>query len=107
MSLLDFGKVLKFNNGKKIGLICKDKTLRIFKKERDLFRLYNGWGLNLEAIKECQNVGVELIEIRTEKYIYKTNIYNYLNNAIKYKNPKGEKDIQMILPLKWFYRWNL
>ena len=102
------GKVIKMRNGKKLGIICSDKTFRTFRKEKKhLFKLYNGWAFNVELLKELRDVGVEWIEVHCNdtKYIYRTNIQNFFNCGIYYKNPKGEKDYQLILPLDYWFKY--
>ncbi|MCD6371681.1 MAG: hypothetical protein J7L39_03110, partial [Candidatus Aenigmarchaeota archaeon] len=74
------GKLIKFLNGKRIGVICRDKTFRIYKTEKKhLFRIYNGWAINKEVLKELSQIGIEWIEIHAydTKTIYRTHINNF------------------------------
>jgi len=107
--MLGEGKVVKFKNGKKIGVICKDKTFRTFKTEkRHLFRIYNGWSINEEIVKELKDIGIEWIEVQAydTKIIYRTKLANFLGGlAIHYRNPKKEKDFQLVLPLRFWQRF--
>ena len=107
--MLDKGKTIKFSNGKKLGVICKDMVFRIYGRDekKHLFRIYNGWALNRELLKDLKDIGVEIIEIHTKQNnIYKTNILNFFNmeKAILYKNPRGERDIQLVLPLEFWFK---
>ena len=103
--ILGQGKVIKFQNGKKLGVIRKDKVFMIPRnKKKHFFRLYNGWAVNLQLLKELRDIGIETIEIRTNdtKEIYRTHIDNFFRSGIIYKNPKNEKDIQIVLNKKYF-----
>lgn len=107
--MIERGKIVKFSNGKKLGVICKDLVFRIYGRDekRHLFRIYDGWALNRELLKELKSVGVEIIEIHTKQgNIYKTNILNFFDDtkSILYKNPRGERDIQLVLPLKYWFK---
>ena len=54
--MLDKGKTIKFSNGKKLGVICKDMVFRIYGRDekKHLFRIYNGWALNRELLKDLK-----------------------------------------------------
>jgi len=102
---LGMGKQIRFRNGKRIGIAGKDGVFRVFKKEkRHLFRIYNGRGKNLLLLKELKQGNYNFIEIHTSdtKKIYRTHIQNFFEHGIPYKNPKNEKDPQLILPLDFF-----
>ncbi|HDI06587.1 MAG TPA: hypothetical protein ENF39_01115 [Candidatus Aenigmarchaeota archaeon] len=105
---LGSGKLIKFKNGKKIGVIRADKTFMTFRNEKKhLFRIYNGWALNQKLLEELKDVGIEWIEIHANdtKFVYRTNIENFFSCGIYYKNPKGEKDYQIVLPLKFWSKF--
>jgi len=105
--LVGNGKVVKLQNGKKLGIIRKDKTFVSFRTEKKhLFRMYNGWAFNKKLLEELKDIGVEWIEIQTydTKMIYRTLLEDFFKVGIVYKNTKGEKDIQIILPLRY---WNI
>lgn len=95
------GKVIKIGN-KKMGVVCRDKVFRTFRKEKHKFRIYNGWGFNKELFKELRDIGIKFIEIHTEKRILKTQLGTILQKGINYKNPKKEKDYQFIVPETYF-----
>lgn len=99
------GKTMKFENGKKLGAICKDKVLRIFKTEsRHLFRMWDSWNINQQQLREFIDVGGKFIEIHTTdtKKIYKCSVNDYMNFGMPYKNPKDEGDFQLGLPRRYF-----
>jgi len=107
--MLEGEKVIKLSNGKKLGVVCRDLVFRIFGRDekKHLFRIYNGWALNKELLEDLRNMHVEFIEIHTKQgNIYKTNIVNFFDKekAIYYKNTKGEKDIQLVLPLSFWFK---
>lgn len=91
-----------------MGVVCKDKTFRAFKTERrHLFRIYNGWALNKILLEELKLTGIEWIEIHATDtgYIYRTSLQNFFNFGIFYQNKKGEKDPQIVLPLKFWAKF--
>jgi len=105
--LIGNGHQIKFKNGKKIGIIRSDGVFTSFKeKKKHFFRLYNGWSLNKELLNELKDIQTHTIEIVTKdtREIYSTNLSNFFNNGINYRNPKDEKDYQIILPLSF---WNV
>jgi len=98
-------KIVKFANGKKLGVVCKDGVFRSFKKEsKHLFKIYDGWGMNLNLLKELKEIGIEYIEIiaTDTNVIYRTHIDNFFSNGILYRNQKGEMDTQLILPKRFW-----
>lgn len=99
------GKLLRFLNGKRLGILRNDYIFTTFKlKSKHFFRIYNGWALNKILLKALRDVGVEIIEViaRDEKKVYKTNINNFFLHGIEYKNTKNEKDEQIILSLGYW-----
>ena len=106
--LLGNGKVVRFRNGKMLGVIRSDKTFMTFRKEKKhLFRMYNGWAFNKKLLEELRDIGIEWIEIHANdtKTIYRTNIENFFTVGIYYKNPKGEKDYQLVLQLRFWSKF--
>ncbi len=102
--LIGSGKIVRFLNGKKLGVIRSDKTFLTFRKKEHFFKIYNGWGINKVLLKELEDIGVEYIEIivRDEKTVYRTKLINFILNGIEYQNPKNEKDEQIILAKDYF-----
>jgi len=101
--LLGSGKLIRVRK-KKWGVIGKDKVFRSYRKEAHKFRVYDGWGINKELLKELLDVGVKFWEIHTEKRVLKIKLDAVIRYGISYKNPKKEKDYQLIVPEKWFER---
>ena len=102
------GKLIKFSNGKKLGVIRSDKTFMTFRKEKKhFFRIYNGWALNKKLLEELKTIGVEFVEVHANdtKYIYRTLLKNFFSVGIIYKNPKYDKDIQIVLPLRFWKKY--
>jgi len=101
------GKLIRMRNGKRLGVLRKDRTFVTYRSEKKhLFKAYNGWAFNLELLKELKDV-VDWIEVHTTdtKMVYRTNIQNFFNCGIYYKNPKGEKDYQIILNLRFWAKF--
>ena len=106
--MLGKGRQIKLRNGKKLGNIRTDRTFMTFRKEKKhLFRIYNGWALNRILLKELRDVGVEFVEVHATDtgYIYRTKLENFFTVGIYYKNPKNEKDEQIVLPLKYWAKY--
>lgn len=101
------GKVVKLLNGKKLGVIGKDKVFRVYRKKKTHFmKVYKGWFMNKTLLEELRDIGIEIIEIHAydEERIYRTLLDNFFRFGIKYINPKNEKDEQLGLELKY---WNV
>ena len=102
--LLGDSKLIKISN-KRVGVIGKDKVFRMWrKKKKHFFKLYNGWAINKPLLKELRDVGIEEIEIHAydEGKVYRTLLSCFFNHGIEYKNSKGEKDEQIILPINFW-----
>lgn len=107
-TLLGGGRQVKMNK-KLLGVVRKDKTFMVFREEKKhFFRLFDGWGMNEELLKELNDAGMLKIEIHCSdtKNIYITDMASFFNHGIPYKNPKKEKDSQMILPKSFFVKFN-
>ena len=106
--MLGSGKVIKFKNGKKLGVVRADKTFMTFRKEKiHLLRMYNAWAFNEVLLKELKDVGVEWLEVfaTDTKFIYRTRLEYFFEAGIRYRNPKGERDFQLALPLKFWLKF--
>ena len=106
--LLGKGKIIRFRNGKMLGIIRRDKTFMVFRKEKKhLFRIYNGWGINKELLEELKDIGIKYIEIQATDtgYIYRTVLGTFEIFGIPYQNPKNEHDYQIVLPLKFWKKY--
>ena len=86
---------------KKLGVVTSDGRFLTFRKEKNKFRMYNGWGFNAGLLNYLLEIGIETIEIITEKRILRTSIQNAIH-GIKYRNPKGVQDLQYIVPEQSF-----
>jgi len=95
------GKVVKIN-GKKMGVICSDKTFRMYKKESHRFRIYDGWGFNKELLRELRDIGMKFVEIHTERRILRIQLGHIMQKGINYRNPKSERDYQFVVPERYF-----
>jgi len=106
--MLGNGKLIKLANGKKLGVIRKDKTFMTFRKEKKhLLKVYNAWALNQVLLKELRDIGVEWVEVHATdtNYIYRTRLENFFEAGIVYQNPKNEKDVQIALPLRFWLKF--
>lgn len=93
-----------FFNGEKIGVVNEKRQFVAEKTYRNLFRVYNGFGLSLKVIRDLKNMGV-----KTVIFLYKHNgITDKLmatpNDFLErgYRHPHKDFDIHFILPLNDF-----
>jgi len=106
--MLGNGKLIKLANGKKLGVVRKDRTFMTFRKEKThLLKVYNAWALNQTLLNELRDVGVEWVEVHCSDtdYVYRTRLENFFEAGIVYQNPKNEKDIQIALPLRFWLKF--
>jgi hypothetical protein len=103
-SFVGKGKQIKMLTGKILGYIREDGTATLIRKEKHYFRIYKGWGVNKELIRELKDIDTKWLEIKTEMRLLRIPFSKVLSGKyMEYKNPKDEKDYQIIIPETEFY----
>jgi len=94
--------------GKKVGIITKDGKFVTFRDEKKhLYRMYDAWGFSKEVIDFLDRIGIWLVEVVTRTKLYRILFDDILRYGIKHRNPRDEKELQILVPRKFFRAFDL
>lgn len=100
-------KIIYYKN-RKVGVITKDGVFMTFRKEKDRFRMFDGWGFSKEVIRFLENIpAVWMVCIKTEKRLLKIPLWEIREKGIEWQNPNDKEDEQFVVPEKFFRIFSL
>lgn len=118
-TLLDYGMwdgkqmtIPKIRNPRKkykVGFLTADLVFMMNRQASGLFRIYNGWGTNVQLLKDladkgCREMRMMVKDGKELKYILTVTPQHWLSKGIPYVNKKLGNEEQLILPEQNFDR---
>jgi hypothetical protein len=91
------------NKKRKVTGETRDGIFKKTVKEKNIYRMYNGWSISLNILEDLQELNkafpIELLD-KKNKILYKTTVDVYFDKGIELWIPGYEQ--QMCLPLTYF-----